>query len=94
MSDNKIDTSVMGGEVRRSGRVRKITSFYRKVSRENYNPSPLVSSKAAKGFHLFSKLPIELRLKIWRYAIIPRIVGLMPPRNGFPRVHQANSESR
>lgn len=52
--------------------------------------------EAPTTFTLFRKLPPELRIRIWRYSIEPRFVGLRFNKTRFkiPSILHANSESR
>ncbi|KAN0098718.1 hypothetical protein V8E51_014381 [Hyaloscypha variabilis] len=53
------------------------------------------SVKVLPAFPLFSKLPAELRLKIWNAAIEPRIIFMLPRiRTTVPVILQVCKESR
>ncbi|TAQ83871.1 hypothetical protein B7494_g7799 [Chlorociboria aeruginascens] len=50
---------------------------------------------ALTKFHLFRKLPAELRIKIWRLAAsVPRIIRYKPVGGSAPGILQASYESR
>jgi hypothetical protein len=51
-----------------------------------------LGANVVTDFPSFKKLPVELRMKIWRYAIVPRIIGLRGTK--VASVLQACSESR
>ena len=48
---------------------------------QSLTPAP----KDQNIFHLFPRLPTELRLEIWSYVCFPRFVQLQPPGRGAPR---------
>jgi hypothetical protein len=53
------------------------------------------SEESQPCFPLFSKLPIELRLKIWKATIEPRVVFMLPRiRTSVPIILQVCKESR
>ncbi len=45
-------------------------------------------------FTLFPKLPTELRLPVWGFAVFPRVVSLVPGRGKPPAILSACRESR
>jgi hypothetical protein len=51
-----------------------------------------MAAEAGPMFTLFPRLAPELRLKIWKFAIIPRFVGFRSRK--IPGVFHANTESR
>jgi hypothetical protein len=59
----------------------------RKTSKGNIKKKPTknsVESRQLSSFHCFEKLPIELRVMIWKMTMVPRIVEVsFSPERGF-----------
>jgi len=64
-----------------------------KTASASVNPS--VTGVDLKEFTLFPKLPVELRSKIWKLAVIPRLVTRTPLfRNAIPAIYHTSREAR